>query len=683
MGYRIGVDIGGTFTDFCIFNDATNDLLSLKVLSRPDAPGSEVMEGIRQIDARYGIKPKDVVYFTHGSTVGINTVIQRKGLRLALFTTAAFEDVLEVARLKMPDPYNLFSRRPEPLVTRDRVIGIKGRIAADGSVDAPVEEADVLAALAKARALGAEGIIVSLLHCYRNPAHEQQVKGILAKAAPDMPVFLSSEIWPIIREYERTTTAVVGSYPQTRVAHYLTALQKALKDIGVAPEPQVTKSNGGIMKAELGKTASLQVLLSGTASGVMGAAYVSRLCDLKNCMSLDVGGTSADVAFVIDGQPQYGVGEIVGEFPIYIPTVAVTSIGAGGGSIAHVDAQGVLKVGPESAGSRPGPACYGRGGDRPTITDAFVACGFMGSSAGAQLGYRAVTIDPAKARAAIDTVAKPLKLGTVAAAEAIIKVAVSGMFMEVSKLVSRYGVDIRDFALLPFGGAGPMLGCFLARDLGVKEVVVPPTPGVLSAMGGLIADFKNDFIKTAFVDAAPAAMAAVRESFAGLRAQALRWLKEEQGYQGKHRLAYAADMRYRGQSFEIETPLEERWIEAGDAKAVAAAFHERHKQLYQYADAEAAVQMINLRLVVIGESPKPSFKKLPDTREPAKPAATIEVTLDGAKQSVPFYRRVDLKPGQRFSGPAVVAQDDCTTCVPGGFAIAVDAYGNLRLTLTK
>jgi len=676
MSYRIGVDIGGTFTDFCVFNEASGELHSLKVLSTPEEPGSEVIEGMRQIRSRFGVEPGEVAYFTHGTTVGINTVIQRKGVRLCLFATEGFCDVLELARLKMPDPYDLFSRRPVPLVTRERVFPIKGRIAPDGSIDEPLEEESVRAALANAKRAGAEGIVVSLLHAYRNPVHEGAVKAIVTGLAPEMFVCCSSEVWPIIREYERTVTAVVSGYVQPRVAFYLSSLEAALKGAGIGAEPLITKSNGGVMSAELGKRHAVQMLLSGTASGVIGASHVARLCGLKNAMSLDIGGTSADMALIVEGKPQYGIGEQVGDFPIFIPTVSVTSVGEGGGSIAWVDPIGVLKVGPESAGSTPGPACYGKGGERATITDAFAVCGFIGESG---LGYNAVQIDVERAKAAVGEIAARLKLGVQEAAEAIIKVAVSGTFVEVSKLVSRYGVDPRDFALIAFGGAGPMLAAFLARELGIAQVVVPTTPGVLSAFGGLIADIKNDFIKTVYLEVGPGFEEELRSGFAELLAQAVRWLRDEQGFRDPYTLLYSADMRYRGQSFEIETPLEAAWIEDAKWERIAEAFHRQHEQIYDYCDRAAPAQIINLRLVILGPSPKPEFKPLASSDAPPRPEKCALVHYDGKVRPVPLYARQALLAGQRFAGPAVIAQDDCTTCIPEGFDVRVDAYGNLLL----
>ncbi|MGI9333700.1 MAG: hydantoinase/oxoprolinase family protein [Gammaproteobacteria bacterium] len=678
MSYRVGVDIGGTFTDFCAFDEQTNELHTLKVLSTPDRPGSEVMQGLAELERRYGIAPSTISYFTHGTTVGVNTVIQRKGITLALFTTENFVDVLEVARLKMPDPYDLLSRRPDPLVDKARVFPVTERMRADGSPDTAVDEASVLRAVEAARAAGAEGIVVALINAYRNPAHEREVKATIARIAPELPVFCSTDVWSIIREYERTTTAVIHGYVQPRVSRYLESLQAALQEAGVAAEPLVTKSNGGVMSAELGKTACAQMILSGTAAGVIGASFVASLCGFDRTMSLDIGGTSADVAFIRDGLPQYGVGEMIGEFPIYIPTVAVTSIGAGGGSIAWVDDLGVLKVGPESAGSTPGPACYGQGGARPTITDAIVVLGFIGQF---DLGYNAITIDVARAREAVGTIAERMRMSVEASAEAIVQIAVSGMYMEVSKLISHYGIDPRDYALQAFGGAGPMLACFLAKELGVKDVVIPTAPGVLSALGGLIADIKNDFIATVFLDLEDGTAGIIRDGFARLEREAKRWLREEQGYEGEHRVVCSADMRYRGQSYEIETALDAADITSGNLAGLAEAFHREHEQVYEHADRQAAVQIINLRLVIVGQSPKPRFVPGDPVSSVPRPIKQIRVYLDGGTMEVPLYDRGDLETGHEIEGPAVVAQSDCTTCVPRGLRGRVDAYRNLILSL--
>jgi N-methylhydantoinase A len=679
MGYRVGVDIGGTFTDFCAFDEVTHRVHSLKVLSTPDNPGHEVITGLAALESRFGIAPSDIVYFTHGTTIGVNTVIQRKGANLCLFTTANFEDVLEVARLKMPDPYDLFSRRAVPLVTKEKVFQITGRILADGSQATPIDEASVHGAIAGVRAVGGDAIVIALLHAYRTPDHEHQVRDIVKQLAPELTVVCACDVWPIIREYERTVTAVVAGYVQARVADYLAALEDALIRAGVPGAPMITKSNGGVMRAALGKTHCAQMLLSGTAAGVIGACHVARLTGSDDTMSLDIGGTSADVAFIRNGQPQFGTGEMIGDFPLYIPTVSVTSIGEGGGSIARVDAQGVLKVGPQSAGSKPGPACYGQGGNQATITDAFAACGFLGQ---ANLGYDAVNIDTDLAHRAIAVIAKRLDRDVLATAEAIIAIAVSGMYLEISKLVSRHGIDPRDFTLQAFGGAGPMLACFVARELGMTRIVVPLTPGVLSAFGGLIADIKNDFIKTVYTDLEHATDT-IRDGFAALRRDAQSWLRDEQGYRGEARLHYSADLRYRGQSFEIETVLEESWATDGDLTAIAAAFHDEHARVYGHGDLAADVQIINLRLVIVAAAPQPQLQPLAISDDAPQSLGDVDVYYDGAMHKAALYDRKDLLAGQHISGPAVIQQDDATSVILGGFEGQIDPHGNIVLTQGK
>lgn len=677
MAYRIGVDIGGSFTDFALFDEETNTLKSLKTFSRPDKPGAEVMTGIALAGERYGIKPEDISYFTHGTTVGINTVIQRKGLKLALFATEGFADVLEIGRIKIADMYNLLSRRPAPLITRDMVFGIPGRLDAGGEEIALLDEKAVSDAARRAIAAGAEGIVVSLLHSYRNPRHELRVKAIVEAEAPGLPVFCSSETWPIIREYERTITTVIGAYVQPRVAHYLGSLQQALAEVGIAGEPRLTKSNGGVMTAEQGKTECVQMILSGTASGVIGASYVAKVAGIDKCMSLDIGGTSADVAIIMDGEPQYGVGELIGEFQIYIPSVSVSSIGEGGGSIAWVDRQNSLHVGPESAGSNPGPACYGRGGDRATITDAFVALGMIGHS---DLGYNAVQVDREASRRVVGELAKKLGRTIEQTAEAIIDIAVSGMYTDVSALVSRFGIDPRDFSVLAFGGAGPMLACFLARELRMKEVVVPPTPGVLSALGGLIADVKNDFLSTVYVDANPLSAQHIADEFSDLKERAVAWLREGQGYEGDYELIYSAEMRYRGQSFEIDTRIDPEAISKRDMDAILEAFHKEHERLYDHADRGAAVQIISIRLVISGETRKPEFPRRPLEVTPAKPEGKVPVWIWGEMRDTALHHRAKLLPGHHLEGPTIIAQEDCTTVVLPGSMVNVDEFGNLRIS---
>jgi N-methylhydantoinase A len=680
MAYRVGVDIGGTFADFCAFDETEGQMGTVKVLTTPDQPGQEVINGLKALEDRFGITPADISYFTHGTTVGINSIIMRKGIRLAMFTTENFCDVLELARLKMPDPYHLLSSRPEPLVTRDLVFGVAERMLSDGTVDQPLDADSLKTAVSAAQARGAEGIVISFLHSYRNPAHEKLAKQLIAKIAPDLHVFCSHEVRPIIREYERSSTAVIHGYVQPRVSEYLGALQDALKGIGVTPEPMITKSNGGIMSVEIGKTACVEMLLSGTAAGVMGAAFVARAAGEDKVLSLDIGGTSADVAIITEGQPGYGMNEIVGDFPIFVPTVSVTSIGEGGGSIARIDAAGLLTVGPDSAGSTPGPAAYGRGGTEATITDAFVTLGLLDLSA---LGYGMVSVDRDKAVSVIQPLADKLGSSLEATAEGIVGIAISGMFREVTKLCSRRGIDVQEFSLLAFGGGGPMMACFLARDLGMKRVIVPPSPGVLSALGGLTADVRNDFTETAYYDLLGENAQRMAGTVARLTEKARHWMLEEQKYEGTPVFHATGEMRYRGQSFEIEVPIDPAALKSRDMAPIAKAFHAEHRRLYGHADTDAPIQIIAINLVVTGHSAKPTLPKGTLHPRTVHAGKTMTAHVDGAQCEVALFNRADLTAGACFTSPCVIAQDDTTTIVPAGFTGSVDAYGNLILTPTE
>ncbi len=674
MTWRVGVDVGSSFTDFAALNAADGRLVTLKVFSRPDAPGAEIEQGLMLLEQRHGIAAAAVDHFIHGTTVGINTVIQRNGAALALLTTRGFEDVLEMARLKMPQYHNLYARRPDPLVPRERVFGIEERLRADGSVHTPLSRDSVVAAYRAAKAGGAEAIVIALLHAWRSDAHERAVEAILAELDPGMPVLRAGGVWPIIREYERSVTACISGYVQPRVARYLDGFDATLARLGVPAAPRITKSNGGVMGLAQAKRDCVQMILSGTASGVIGAGFIAQRCGFPRLLTLDIGGTSADLAVLSDGRAEYGTGEIIGDFQIFIPSVSVTSIGQGGGSIAWVDGLGVLRVGPRSAGSTPGPACYGKGGLDPTVTDAAAVCGLIGHS---DLGYSAVRLDMAAARDAVGRLAERLGSDVEETAASILDLSVSAMYADASGLVSRFGLDVRDFHMLAFGGAGPMLAGFLARELGMAGVVVPPAPGVLSALGGLVADLRNDLVRTLYAAVEPGVEALLREALETMRRDALSWLVEEQGFAGTPAIALAAEMRYQGQSFEVDVPLDAAWIEAGDLAALRQAFHARHETLYGHADPAAPVQIVALHLVIAGGTPKPALPELPQATGPAVPRGMIEVFLDGAPRSVPLHTRDALRAGQAFAGPAVIAQPDCTTVVPPGFSVLVDRHGNL------
>ncbi|RWL84301.1 MAG: hydantoinase/oxoprolinase family protein [Mesorhizobium sp.] len=677
--WKVGVDIGGTFIDFCALEANSGRVASLKVLTTPEDPGAELMTGLTLLAEREGFDPTHMTRFVHGTTVGINTIIQRKGAPLALFTNAGFEDVIELARLRMPDMYSLFCSRPDPLISRDMVFGIPARMRADGSESQAPDMEAVESAVAVAKANGAQGIIVSFLHAWRSAAQEASVKAAIARLAPDLFVFTSAEVWPVIREYERSSTAILNGYVHPRVSGYLTALEERLKGRGVPARPMLTKSNGGLMNAAEGKHACVNMLLSGTASGVIGASWLARQAGEEKILTLDIGGTSADFALIIGGEAQFGTGELIGEFPLHIPSVSVSSIGVGGGSIAGVDAQGVLRVGPESAGSTPGPACYGRGGERATVTDAMVVCGWLGHS---EMAYGQLRVDTGLAHRAVGDLAARLGRTVEQTAQAILDIAVSEMFVEVEKLASRAGVDLRDFTLMPFGGGGPMLGAFLARELGMKRVMAPRRPGVVSALGGLVADLRGDFIRTIFAPLSTGSLPAIREAFEALAQDGRDWLAA-QGHDAAAHLNLSCDMRYLGQSYEIEVALLPEWLTEGSAEAIEQAFHRTHEQLYDFHDPQGAIELVNVRLSAIGAGPALSFPEIEEVDAPVSPARRLPVYTGPGIETVDLHDRQTLVPGSLFHGPAVVVQEDTTLAIPAGTQARVDRHLNILLSFAE
>ncbi|WP_413204940.1 hydantoinase/oxoprolinase family protein [Rhodospirillum sp. A1_3_36] len=674
--WKIGVDIGGTFMDFCALETRTGRVASLKVLTTPDDPGAELVTGLGLLAEREGLDPTAIHRFVHGTTVGINTIIQRKGAKMALVTNAGFEDVIELARLRMPEMYSLFCHRPEPLVPRDLIFGIPVRMRADGRETQAPDLAVLADCVAQAQASGVEGIIIALLHSWRDPTHEMAVKAEINRLAPELFVFGSAEVWPVVREYERTSTAILNGYVHPRVSGYLEALEVRLVDQGVPARALLTKSNGGLMNAVEGRRDCVSMLLSGTASGVIGAAYLARQAGENRVLTLDIGGTSADFALIIDGTPQFGSGELIGEFPLHIPSVSVSSIGIGGGSIASVDGQGVLRVGPESAGSVPGPACYGRGGTRATVTDAMVVCGWLGHS---DMAYGQLTIDRDQAWAVVSPLAAQVGRSVEDTAQAILDVAVSEMFVEVEKLASRAGVDPRDFTLMPFGGGGPMLGAFLARDLGLRRVLAPRWPGVVSALGGLVAEMRGDFIRTVYADFSPETLPALTKACLNLAEEGRSWVAA-QGHAGAVDLRFSLDMRYAGQSYEIDVPIHPDWL--ATPERITEAFHAGHRQRYDFDDPKGRLEVVNLRLSAIGLGAPVTFPEAEERSGAWVEGREIPVYVRGERM-IPLYDREVFSPGVVFEGPAVVAQSDTTFAIPEGATARVDRYLNIHLTFAE
>lgn len=676
---RLGIDIGGTFTDFCLMDGETGEVRIVKIPSSPDHPTRSVTRGIGALVDRHALDPGDVEYFVHGTTIAVNTVIERKGATVGLLVTAGFRDVLNLGRSRLPDIFDFLTEKPEPLVARRHVRTIDERVLHNGEVYRPLDEDEVRRAADELIREGVEAVTVSFIHAYRNPAHELRARDIVRAAHPGIYVCTSSEIWPQIREYERTMVSVTNAYIGRKMFDYFAALEDEVGATGIAARLLSTKSNGGIMTAASARETPVETLSSGPASGVIGARFVGAQAGHTRLIGLDMGGTSTEVS-VIDGDVRYATESRVGEFEIVMPSVDVTSIGAGGGSIAWTDPAGVLKVGPRSAGADPGPACYGLGGTAPTITDAYVAMGIIDP---AKFVGGELVLSREAAEEAIGGIARILDLDPAAAAEALLRVATSNMYAELVPLMARKGVDVTEFALLVYGGAGPTHGFALAKEVGIRTVLVPRAPGALCALGALVADVKSDFIATLHLTLDPDdggdACAAIRDAFANLESRAGSWMTGEKIRVAEERIARGADMRYLGQSFEIFVDFADIDLDDPDAaRRITAAFHDAYAAIYGHADEGAPVEAINLRVTAIGVTAKPRLSRIARRGEAEpSPLRTRRVFFEGEAADALVFDREDLFAGQRFDGPAIVEQYDTTTFVPAGFACSVDDYGTI------
>ena len=676
----LGIDIGGTFTDFALFDTQTGELLGLKIPSTPPEFAEAVRVGLDRLADEHGVDLREIGAVVHGTTIAVNTLIQRTGARLGLFVTDGFRDVLELQRLRLPNPFDLDGSRPLPLIPRARVAEVRERLRADGSIDTPLDEASVRDAVRRLAGQDVEGLVISLLHSYRDPAHERRARTIAEAAAPGLPVSISADVWTQAREYERTALAALDAYVQPKVRRYLEGFEQALAARGVPATPHVTKSNGGIMPVAAARAQTVATLLSGPASGVIGAAYVAGQAGLPNVITLDVGGTSADMAVVEDGRPRSSTSEPIGGVPVMMPVVGVTAIGAGGGSVAWVDEVGLPKVGPRSTGAHPGPACYGRGGTEATLTDAFLVCGFL--DAERFLGGR-MPLDRGLAEAAIAHFAGRLGMAPSEAAESVVRVAVSNMYAEFTKILSRAAVDPREFTLVAFGGAGPVVGALLAREVGVPTVFVPRSPGTLCALGAISADIVNDAVRTVHVRlevTPPTAFdaGALREPYDALRSELADWLARHGAGAGPATFRPAADMRYVGQSYEIEVPVEAAWLAPGGGAALLTAFHRAHERAFGHADREAPAEIINLRVQLRAARQRVPLAEIPAGAPPA-PRTTRRIWLDGRPIEARVFDRAALGRGARLAGPAIIEQPDTTVLVPAGHVGDVDRFGNLVL----
>ena len=671
--FRLGVDIGGTFTDLVLLGETSGRLEVLKVPSVPRDPAAAVLAGTQALLARTGVDAGSISLFIHGTTLAVNTLLQRSGDPVGLIVTRGFRDLLELRRLRLREAQNYFMEKPEALVPRHLVREVGERLLATGEQYRPLVPGEVEAAADELVRAGCRALAICFLHSYIDGAHEREAARLVHARHPDVYVSASHELWPQRREYERGLVTVINAHVGGRMREYFGRLRSGLQGLGSWRAPILSmRSNGGVMTARSAGELPVHTLFSGPAAGVMGAAWVARRAGWPHVITLDMGGTSADVS-IVDGDPGYSTEASVGEFPVIMPSVDISSIGAGGGSIARVDAGGLLKVGPQSAGSDPGPACYGRGGLQPTVTDAYVTLGvlhpdrFLGGE---------LRLDADQAQAALDGLGRDLQMDRYQAAWAVLEVATANMYAQLTPLLAKRGVDPAEYAFLPYGGAGPTHVFLLAREVGIPRVVVPPLPGALCALGCLVADLRADFVSTMNVESTHASPADVENAFRALETRAADWVAGEGLPVGAQTLVRSAEMRYKGQSFEINVPLPAGPIT--DLAPVLSAFHAAYEQIYGYVDLTAPLELVDLRLQVVGTVPRPPAPPAAETTARAIRAPALRrVYLDGGFVDAGVYQRAALRPGDGFAGPAVVEQYDTTVLVPSGYRVRVDGWGNL------
>jgi N-methylhydantoinase A len=680
MAVLVAVDIGGTFTDFVLLTVETGEVRTFKVPSTPPDFARGFATGFQDLAQHGGAAPEQVSSVFHGTTVGTNALIERRLPILGLLTTQGMRDVLEIRRhWRGPgDLYNFFLTVPEPLVPRDRRKEVTERLAPDGTIVTALVEADVRSALMDLREAGVESLAVCFLHAYANAAHERRVRELLDEVWPGTPLSLSHEVCGELREYERTSTTVVNSALLPIMRAYLRTIGGELRSMGVAGSLHIMQSNGGLMTPEVVADRPVTTVLSGPVGGVMGGIFVGQQRSERALITLDMGGTSCDICLVEDGKPRMTTEKELAGSPVRVPMFDIVTIGAGGGSIAWIDPGGSLQVGPRSAGARPGPACFGLGGIEPTITDAQVVLGRIHPAS--SLGGT-VRVDAALADRAVRTVAERLAMTTQEAALGILRIANAKMVESIKVVSVRKGYDPRDFSLVVGGGAGPLHGIFLADELQMRQVIIPLSPGTLSAFGLLASDVKYDVVRSYVRSLGDTDLAVLNRALEELSAAGVERVRTSRIPLQAVNVAASLDLRYLGQAYELSVPAPERPVDAARLADLATQFHQTHERLYGYAMPGEEVELVNIRVQVIGALPAPRFR--PIRRGSATPSIGAMIAHrdvaweDGRRTRTTIYARGALESGNRLRGPCIVEQSDCTVAIPDAYEVEVDTYGNL------
>ena len=686
MSWIVGVDVGGTFTDFYATSAGSGEVRVAKRPSTRDNPGRAVLEGLEELAAA-GVPLGEVGRLAHGTTVATNAIIQRRGGKVVLLTTAGFRDLLEIGRQIRPHMYDLYRDQPPPLVPRERRLEVAERITSGGRVIRPLEEAAIREAVDRIGEIDADACAVCLLFAFQNPDHEARIGAAIRAARPSLRVSLSSEVQPEFREFERCSTTVLNAWLQPVMDQYMASLEAGLAERVPNARIGINQSNGGLMSPARARALPVRTALSGPAAGVVGAIDSGARSGPRDLITLDMGGTSADVSLVRDLKADIALERAVAGLPIRLPSIDVQTVGAGGGSIAWFDRDGLLKVGPESAGADPGPACYGRGGTAPTVTDANLLLGRL--SGRGLLGGR-MNLDRERAAQAFADIAVELGYGVERAALGVIGVVVANMVRAIRTISVERGHDPRDFTLVAFGGAGPLHARDVADALGIGEVLVPEVPGIVCAQGLVIADLKEDFVLGRRVELTPETAGELAEAVAELARRAAAWFEEEAVPDPDREVELHFDARYVGQNFELRVPVAAgppAVVEGHPAPHAIAAVRDRffavHDVAYGYHNPDDPVEVVNVRLAAFGRSRRGLAAGTAEASAALPAPDEVRPVWFGphAPENTPVYDRGRLRPGAEFVGPAVVEQLDATTVVHPGDRARMDAHANLTITL--
>tara|TARA_Y100000385_G_scaffold1303_1_gene1399 strand:- start:689 stop:2803 length:2115 start_codon:yes stop_codon:yes gene_type:complete len=681
MTVHIGVDVGGTFTDFAVSLPEKNIQLLYKLPSTPERPDEAIIEGLEYFLTNHKLDPKEIVRFGHGTTVGTNALIQRRVGKVAMVTSRGFRDLLEIGRQTRPKVYDMHQDFPKPLVPRWLRYEVSERMRADGIVHVPLDEQELKEIASTLKAANIDCVAVCFLHSHAFPEHEERAAEILRKNMPDeVSIMTSSMVYPEFREYERFSTTVLNAALLTVMNAYLDRLTKGVAEKGVAAEPTISQSGGGLMSATYSRRYPIRSALSGPAAGVLGAAYRAKATNEANVITLDIGGTSADVSLLANGEPSVVHSRRLAGFPLRLPALDVNAVGAGGGSIAWIDRDGLLKVGPDSAGAVPGPACYGNGGLLATVTDANVVLGRLPDDS---LLDGRMTIRRDLAEEAIDNLAEKLSMSREATALGVVQVASAVIVKAIRAISVERGHDPSKFSLFAFGGAGPLHAVDVAKDLGIRKVFIPPNPGILCAEGLLGSDLVADLIQPSLAPFDNNIYQSLNLAKSTLDKRARDWFETESVEVESQGQGWSADLRYKGQNFELAIAFDNDQFDQASASDLRKAFDQAHEAAYGYSQSDELVELVGMRVKLTGVLSKPPLPKIKSG--PCLNSIGSRKVLFGKDIwcETPIYRRDAIPKEQGFEGPAIIEQMDSMLLIFPGDRAKIDEWGNLIIVLSQ